>query len=324
MNPAGTTDAVLQSATLVSGMGLAEGTAGAALGGLAAGLWALLLAPLVEFGFMQRALAGCLALSVSAAPMGVFLMLRRMSLTGDAMAHGILPGAALGYLWAGLSLGAMTLGGLLAGVTVAALSGLVARRTVLGEDTSLAAFYLLSLSLGVMLVSTQGSQVDLLHVLFGSVLALNNDALLLLGGVAALTLLGLAVLYRPLVLECMDPAYLRAVSRWSPVAHGGFLLMLVLNLVAGFHALGTLMSVGVMVLPAATARLWARHISRMLGVAVGVSALGGVCGLLLSFHTDLPTGPAIVLVLSALWVASLLVAPLGWLGQARQRRHRTG
>lgn len=289
------------------------------------GLHALFIQPMTEFGFMQRALAGCLALSVSAAPMGVFLMLRRMSLTGDAMAHGILPGAALGYLWAGLSLGAMTVGGLLAGGLVATLSGWVARRTVLGEDTSLAAFYLLSLSLGVILVSTQGSQVDLLHVLFGTVLALNDEALLLLGGVASFTLLGLAVLYRPLVLECMDPAYLRAVSRWSPVAHGGFLLLLVLNLVAGFHALGTLMAVGMMVLPAATARLWSRHIGPMLGVAAGVALLGSVAGLLLSYHTDVPTGPAIVLVLAAGWVVSLLVAPMGGLGQRRQRRpHRTG
>ena len=164
-------------------------------------LWALFIQPVAEFGFMQRALAGCLALSVSAAPMGVFLMLRRMSLTGDAMAHGILPGAALGYLVAGLSLGAMTVGGIVAGLLVAVASGLVARHSILREDSSLASFYLLSLSLGVLLVSLKGSSVDLLHVLFGTVLALNNDAVLLLGGTATVTLLGLAVLYRPLVLE---------------------------------------------------------------------------------------------------------------------------
>jgi len=128
------------------------------------------LAPFAEFGFMQRALLGCLALSVSAAPIGVFLMLRRMSLMGDAMAHGILPGAAVGYLVSGLSVGAMTAGGLVAGLVVAIGSGLVARSTVMREDTSLAAFYLLSLSLGVLIVSVRGNNVDLLHVLFGTVL----------------------------------------------------------------------------------------------------------------------------------------------------------
>ncbi len=274
-------------------------------------LWAALIQPVAEFGFMQRALTGCLALSVSAAPMGVFLMLRRMSLTGDAMAHGILPGAALGYLVAGLSLGAMTVGGIVAGLLVAVASGLVARHSILREDTSLASFYLLSLSVGVLLVSLKGSSVDLLHVLFGTVLALNNDAVLLLGGTATLTLVGLAVLYRPLVLECLDPGFLRSVSRWSPVAHYGFLVLMVLNLVAGFHALGTLMAVGLMVLPAATARFWARDITRMLLTATAIGLVGAVAGLLLSYHADLPTGPVIVLCLSVLMLLSLALGPYG-------------
>ncbi len=274
-------------------------------------LWAALVQPVAEFGFMQRALAGCLALTVSAAPMGVFLMLRRMSLTGDAMAHGILPGAALGYLVAGLSLGAMTVGGIVAGLLVAVASGLVARHSILREDTSLASFYLLSLSVGVLLVSLKGSSVDLLHVLFGTVLALNNDAVLLLGGTATLTLVGLAVLYRPLVLECLDPGFLRSVSRWSPVAHYGFLVLMVLNLVAGFHALGTLMAVGLMVLPAAAARFWARDITRLLLTATAIGLLGAVAGLLLSYHADLPTGPVIVLCLSVLMLLSLALGPYG-------------
>ena len=216
------------------------------------GLWAWLIGPLVEFGFMRRALVGSLALSLGCAPVGVFLLLRRMSLTGDAMAHAILPGAAIGYLVAGLSLGAMTLGGIVAGLLVAVGSGLVARSTVLREDASLAAFYLLSLALGVLIVSTRGSSVDLLHVLFGSVLALNDAALGLLVAIALLSLLTLALLYRPLVLECLDSQFLRSVGPgWSALAHYGFLVLVVINLVAGFHALGTLMAVGIMVLPAA-------------------------------------------------------------------------
>ena len=274
-------------------------------------LWATVVQPVAEFGFMQRALAGCLALSVSAAPMGVFLMLRRMSLTGDAMAHGILPGAALGYLVAGLSLGAMTVGGIVAGLLVAVASGLVARHSILREDTSLASFYLLSLSIGVLLVSLKGSSVDLLHVLFGTVLALNNDAVLLLGGTATLTLVGLAVLYRPLVLECLDPGFLRSVSRWSPVAHYGFLVLMVLNLVAGFHALGTLMAVGLMVLPAAAARFWARDITRLLLTATAIGLVSAVAGLLLSYHADLPTGPVIVMCLGGLMLLSLALGPFG-------------
>jgi zinc/manganese transport system permease protein len=242
---------------------------------------------------------------------GVFLMLRRMSLTGDAMAHGILPGAALGYLWAGLSLGAMTVGGLLAGLAVAVASGLVARSTVLREDTSLAAFYLLSLSLGVLIVSTRGSNVDLLHVLFGTVLALDNAAVWLLVIIAAITLLSLALLFRPLVLECLDPAFLRSVSRLSPVAHYGFLALVVLNLVAGFQALGTLLAVGVMVLPAAAARFWVREIVPLLLVAAAVGILGSTLGLMRSYLADWPSGPTIVLSLGLCYLLSLVAGPFG-------------
>ena len=131
-------------------------------------MWEAVVQPFADFGFMRRALLGCVAISVGATPVGgVFLMLRRMSLTGDAMAHAILPGAAVGYLVAGLSLGAMTIGGLVAGMAVALLAGFVSRATALREDASLAAFYLISLALGVVIVSVRGSNVDLMHVLFG-------------------------------------------------------------------------------------------------------------------------------------------------------------
>lgn len=276
-----------------------------------AALWWALVGPFAEFGFMRRALAGSLALSVSAAPMGVFLMLRRMSLTGDAIAHGILPGAAIGYLVAGLSLGAMTVGGIVAGLVIAVASGLVARSTVLREDASMAAFYLLSLALGVLIVSTRGNNVDLLHVLFGTVLALNDPALWLLADIACVTLVSLALLYRPLVLECLDPAFLRAVSRWSPISHYGFLVLLVINLVAGFHALGTLMSVGMMVLPAATARFWVRNITPLLGLAALLALLACVAGLLVSYHADWPTSPVIVLSLGVLYLLSMVVGRYG-------------
>ena len=279
-------------------------------------LWTL-FSPFAEFGFMRRALAGCLALSLSAAPVGVFLLLRRMSLTGDAMAHAILPGAAIGYLFAGLSLGAMTLGGIVAGLLVAIGSGMVARHTALREDASMAAFYLLSLALGVLLVSTRGNNVDLLHVLFGTVLALDDDALQLLGGIATTTLLSLAVLYRPLVLECLDPGFLRRVSSWSPVAHYGFMGLLVINLVAGFHALGTLMAVGLMILPAATARLWFKQLDAMLCAAVLIALAACVAGLLLSYHADWPTSPSIVLNLGLVYAVSMLLAPNGLLRHQR-------
>ncbi len=271
----------------------------------------LLWAPFAEFAFMRHALLGCVALALGAAPVGVFLLLRRMSLTGDAMAHAILPGAAVGYLVSGLSLTAMTLGGIAAGLLVAVGSGLVARHTVLREDSSLAAFYLLSLASGVLIVSVKGNSVDLLHVLFGTVLALDNDALLLLGGITVVTLLGLRALYRPLVIESLDPGFLRGMSVWSAIAHHGFLVLVVLNLVAGFHALGTLLAVGLMVLPAAAARLWVTRILPLMALSVALALGASVAGLLISFHADWPTSPVIVLCLGLVYAVSMLAAPEG-------------
>lgn len=273
----------------------------------------LLFGPFIEFGFMRRALVGCLALSLSAPPVGVFLMLRRMSLMSDAMSHAILPGAAVGFLVAGLSLPAMTLGGLAAGLAVALLAGFVTRSTAIKEDASLAAFYLISLAGGVLLVSLRGSQIDLLHILFGTVLALDDPALWLLGGIATVTLVGLAALYRPLVMECVDPLFLRTVSRAGGPVHYAFLGLVVMNLVGGFQALGTLLAVGLMLLPAIAARFWATDLSGMIPAAMVIAMLSSVIGLSVSYRADLPTGPAIVLAAGTLYLASILVGPRGGL-----------
>jgi len=285
-------------------------------------MYDFLIAPFVEFDFMRRALVGALALSLGAGPIGVFLMLRRMSLVGDAMAHAILPGAAIGYLFAGLSLGFMTMGGLIAGFVVALLAGFVTRVTVLKEDASLASFYLLSLAGGVTIVSLKGSNVDLLHVLFGSVLALDDPTLILLAGSATVTLIFLALIYRPLVLECVDPGYLRSVSKSGALVHLGFLVVVVLNLVAGFHALGTLLAVGLIMLPAIAARFWTENVGGMIGVATLIGIVSSAAGILVSYHAGLPTGPTIILAAGSLYIISIILgARNGLLWPALPRRH---
>jgi zinc/manganese transport system permease protein len=293
---------------------------GAGTGGVM--LYDTLIAPFAEFEFMRRALAGTTALALGAGPIGVFLMLRRMSLVGDAMAHAILPGAAIGFLVSGLNLFAMTVGGLIAGCVVALLTGLVARMTELKEDAALATFYLLSLALGVTIVSLKGTNIDLLHVLFGSVLALDNQTLLLIAGNATITLVVLALIYRPLVIECVDPGFLRSVSRAGGPAHLAFLALVVVNLVSGFYALGTLLSVGIMMLPAAIARFWARDVTLMVLIAAGSAVVAGYAGLLISFHSGVPSGPAVILVAGTLYVLSLLFGRVGGLvRQALPQRH---
>jgi len=275
-------------------------------------LYDLLIAPFADFGFMRRALVACLALSLGAGPIGIFLMLRRMSLMGDAMSHAVLPGAAIGFLAAGgLSLTAMGLGGLIAGLAVALLSGLVSRSTSLREDASFASFYLSSLAAGVLIVSLHGSNIDLLHVLFGTILAIDNEALYLVGGISSLTLIVLALVYRPLIAECFDPGFLRAAGGRGYLYHLLFLFLVVLNLVAGFQALGTLMAVGLMMLPASVAQLWARSLSVLIVIATSVAALSGFIGLIVSFHFGFASGPSIVLTAAVFYFVSLLFCPSG-------------
>jgi zinc/manganese transport system permease protein len=288
-------------------------------------IWSYVFAPFVEYGFMRRALVACVALGLSSGPIGVLLMLRRMSLVGDAMSHAILPGAAIGFLIAGgLSLPAMGLGGLLAGLIVAILSGVVSRTTVLREDASFASFYLASLALGVLIVSLRGSNIDLLHVLFGTILAIDATALFLVGGIASLTLLLLAFVYRPLVVESFDPGFLRAVNGRGSLYHLLFMFLVVINLVAGFQALGTLMAVGLMMLPAAVAQLWARSLPMMALTAAVTAILSGFVGLIASFHLGFASGPTIILTASLIYGVSLLLSPSGALHRFFPKPHLTG
>jgi zinc/manganese transport system permease protein len=287
-------------------------------------LYDLAIAPFADFAFMRRALAGAVVLSLSACPIGVFLMLRRMSLSGDAMAHGILPGAAAGFLLFGLDVLPMTIGGIAAGLAVALLAGGVSRFTVQREDSSLASFYLISLALGVLLVSLKGSSVDLMHVLFGTVLALNDEALYLIGIIATITLAGLALIWRGLVAECLDPLFLRTVSKSGPVVHLAFLALAVINLVSGFQALGTLLAVGLMMLPASAARFWSGRLEAMVIIAVAIGIASSALGLLISYHFSAASGPAIILTAGAAYVLSLVFAPRGIVfSRVTPHRHRT-
>jgi zinc/manganese transport system permease protein len=286
-------------------------------------LYNTLIAPFADIDVMRRALAATFALSFSAAPIGVFLMLRRMSLIGDALSHAILPGTAIGFLIAGLSVFAMAGGGLIAGFLITIGAGLIARATPIKEDASLAAFFLISLALGVVIVSVKGNDEDLVHFLFGSVMTITGSALLLIAAIASVSLVAFALIWRPLVLECVDPGFLRSVSRsGGGGAHIAFLALVVLNLVGGFLVLGTLLAVGIMMIPAFIARFWARDITGMIAVAIGSAMISGYAGLVVSHCAALPAGPTIILTAGVLYALSVVVGPAGgllWL--ALPRRH---
>jgi len=272
-----------------------------------------LLQPFADYAFMRRALVATFALALGSAPLGVLLVLRRMSLLGDALAHAMLPGVAAGFLVAGFSVWAMSAGGFVAALVVALTAGLLTRATALREDANFAALYLIALALGVMMITARGSSVDLMHLLFGTILAVDDASLLLIAAVASATLLALAWFYRPLVAECVDPGFLRNVGGPGARMHLLFLALVAANLVAGFQALGTLMAVGMMLLPAAAARFWAAEVWSIAVLAAALAALSGLLGLLLSYHGDYPSGPAIVLVAGVFYAISLVAGPRGGL-----------
>jgi zinc/manganese transport system permease protein len=270
---------------------------------------ALVVEPFETLAFMRAALVACLALALTNGAVGTLLVLRRMSLDGDVLGHAVMPGAAIGFLYAGPSPAWLSLGGLASGFAVAALAGLITGERT-RRDAGLVAFYLVALSLGVVLVAWRGSNVDVMRVLFGTVLAIDQRALLQIATVASVTLLVIAALYRPLAVSAFDPVFLRAVGTRAPYG-GAFLALVVLALVANFQAFGTLLAVGPMLLPAAAARCWGLGVAASMALATGFGMAASVAGLLVSYHRNLPSGPAIVLVAGLLFGISL-VATNSW------------
>lgn len=266
----------------------------------------LLLDPFWSYGFMRTALVALLGLALANGPVGVLLLARRMSLTADVLSHAVMPGAAIGFLVAGYSLIALSLGGLAAGLLV----GLLASFTIsLGRgrsEATLAVFYLLSLAGGVLLVSLRGSNLDLMHVLLGTILAVNMPALVFIAFVASITLVTLAAIWRPLSVESFDPLFLHSVGGGGPLFRNLFVALVVLCLVAGFQAFGTLFAVGPLLLPAVAARSWVADLRAQVALAVIIGLASGIIGLLLSYHLNLPSGPAIVLTAGAICAVSIL------------------
>ncbi|WP_019222175.1 metal ABC transporter permease [Bartonella rattaustraliani] len=276
-------------------------------------MYAFFLAPFIDFHFMQNALIGSILLSISACPVGVFLMLRGMSLTGDAISHAILPGVAAAFLFRGFSLISMTLGGLIAGFIVVLATALISRNSFQKEDASLTVFYLIALAAGVMIVSLKNSATDLLHFLFGSVLALDTQAIFLITTIMVITVCSLYILWRALLVESFDPFFFKSLSPLSKYVHLSLLGLVVLNLVGGFQSLGTLLSVGIMMIPAITARFWLSRLGPICILSILLGIIASICGLLLSFHLSLPSGPAIIIAAGSLYLFSCFISPRGFI-----------
>ena len=275
-----------------------------------------LISEMSNYAFMRRAFVVTTILSASVAPVGAFLVLRRLSLAGEAMAHAITPGVVIGFVTAGLSVMSLLFGGLIAGLGVAVLTAYLARNTILRSDASLASLYLIALAIGIFILSAAGSAVPLKSFLFGSILGVDNASMILVSSVATVTLVTFALILRPLIMSTCDPVFFESQVKRPWIVDQGFMFLLVLNLLAAFKTLGTLMAVGLMILPATAARYWSGTITAQLGLGFIFSLLSCWLGLTLSYILpETPSGPAIVLVAGAIFVLSALFGPLGLRGQ---------
>lgn len=256
---------------------------------------------------LPMALAGGLALALGGAPLGVLLIARRMSLVGDALSHGILPGAALAYLIAGPDPVAMTVGALIAGFVVAGLSSLLARTQRLPEDAAFAVFYLSALAFGVLILGRNANAEVVFDLLFGAAKGLDATALLISAGAATATLFALALFIRGFLAESADPVFMRASGLPGGLLHLLLMLLVALNLVAGFRAFGALMTVGLMMIPAAASRFWARSYVGQAGAAVLISAVSSGAGLILAHRFEVEPGATMTLTAASLFALSALV-----------------
>jgi zinc/manganese transport system permease protein len=270
---------------------------------------------------LKSAGAGAVALAFGGAPLGVLMIARRLSLMGDALSHGIVPGVAVAFLLAGHDPVALTIGALTAGLIVAGLSSLLARTGKLPDDAAFAIFYLSALALGVLLLGKMGKADDMEALLFGSTQALDAGALVLAGAAATATLLGLALFLRGVLGEGADPVFMRTLGARFGLSHLLLMLLLALNLVAGFRAFGALMTVALMTVPAAAARFWAKGYGGQAVCAVALSAVSGLAGLGLAAAWSVEPGAVMTLCAAGLFGVSAIIGSNGgllqtWLARA--------
>jgi len=268
-------------------------------------LWDWFIAPL-RYGFMQRGLLASVLVGVVCAVIGCYVVLRGMAFLGDAMAHAILPGVALAYLWgANLLLGAAV-----AAVAVALLIAAITRQGRVKEDTAIGILFAGALSLGVALISSAGSYaVDLSHILFGNVLGVSRGDLWLIGALGAAVIGVIVLLYKELLLVSFDPVLAATLRLPVEPLRVLILLLLAITIVTALPAVGVGLVAAMLVTPPATASLLTRRLSTMMVVSALLGATAGFSGLYLSYYLNVASGAAVVLVATAMFGAVYLLHP---------------
>jgi manganese/iron transport system permease protein len=269
----------------------------------------LLIEPLT-FPFMLRAFAAVILIGVVCGVMGAYVVTRRMAFLGDAMAHTILPGVAIGYVATGGSTQAVLLGGLIAGAISALGIGFLSRSTQLSEDTAIGVIFAGALALGIGIISLADNySADLSHLLIGNVLAVNAEELTLIALVSAVVLAVIVLLYKEFLVISFDENLAQTLKLPSQRLRMLMLLLLAGTVVISLQAVGVAMVAAMLVTPAATARFYTRHLHHLMLLAATIGAVGGVIGMYITWHVRIAPSAGIVLTLTACFIVSFLFAP---------------
>ncbi|MBN8709260.1 MAG: manganese ABC transporter permease [Verrucomicrobia bacterium 61-8] len=264
---------------------------------------------LFQYEFMQRALVACVLIGFTNGFIGAFVVLRRLALMADALSHSLLPGLAIAAMLVGLSTAGLLLGGLLAAFFVAIGGHLIARSSRVKDETAIASLYIIAFALGVAIIKFAHVKVSLDHFLFGNILGIANSDLWTSFAVSAIVLLCLVILHRPLLLALFEPSVAKTQGVAVDWLLGLIIVLIVLTMVSSLQAVGVLLSLGLMVLPAATIYLLSDSYSKMSWCGGLLGASGAVAGLILSYWTNIPSGPAIIMVLGTVFLAAYLFSP---------------
>lgn len=260
---------------------------------------------LIHYQFLQNALITSLLIGCVAGAVGCFIILRGMSLMGDAISHAVLPGVALSFiLGINFFIGAITFG-LLASLIITYIRS----NSIIKGDTAIGITFSSFLALGVILIGVANSSTDLFHILFGNILAVQDIDMWISMGVSLLVLVLIAIFFRPLLLTSFDPTLARSMGVKVNAYH--YLLMVLLTLVSvtAMQSVGTILIVAMLITPAATAYLYANSLKTMIFMASGLGALASLLGLFIGYSFNLAVGSSIVLTATFLFLVSFIFAP---------------
>jgi ABC-type Mn2+/Zn2+ transport system permease subunit len=260
----------------------------------------------LSYAFMQRGMIAALVVGILCAIIGCFVVLRGMAFLGDALAHAILPGIAIAYLLGGNLL----LGALAAAVVVALGIGLFSHNSMVKEDTAIGILFAAALALGIALISSIRSYaVDLTHILFGNILGVSPQDLILVVALSASILAILIIFYRPFMVLSFDPVLAKTLRMPTELLRYLLLVLLAISIVVSIQTVGISLVAAMLITPAASAYLLARRLPAMMLISAAIGGFSGVIGLYLSYYLNIASGSAIVLVATFIFVLAYLFAP---------------